>query len=83
MLLTENIAFRVREWMDRETPEPDLVPRFRRLWTEPHVTPARERAPGLYLHAAEAAAPAARPVWVIGVTPSRRRRAQSPRAAVG
>ena len=46
MLLTENIAFRVREWMDRETPEPDLVPRFRRLWTEPHVTPARERAPG-------------------------------------
>ncbi len=46
MLLTENIAFRVREWMDRETAEPDLVPRFRRLWTEPSVTPAPEQPPG-------------------------------------
>jgi hypothetical protein len=44
MLLTENIALRVREWLDRETEEPDLVPRFRRLWTEPRLEPVREDA---------------------------------------
>jgi hypothetical protein len=42
MLLTENIAFRLREWLDREAGEPDLVPRFRRLWTEESPRAASE-----------------------------------------
>lgn len=32
MLLTENIVLRCREWRDRRTDEPDLVPRMKRLW---------------------------------------------------
>lgn len=47
MLLTENLAVRLHEWLDRETEEPDLVPRFRRLWTEPRVRPAAPKPPGL------------------------------------
>lgn len=45
MLLTENIAVRYREWRDRETEEPDLVPRLRRLWAAP-----RGEAPETLLH---------------------------------
>ena len=39
MLLTKNIAWRYREWIDSRTGEPDLVPRFRRVWTAPRVEP--------------------------------------------
>ena len=51
MLLTENIALRVREWLDRETEEPDLVPRFRRLWTGPCTPPEHEKPAGRRLMA--------------------------------
>ncbi len=44
MLLLDNLRFRFREWRDQPV-DPDLVPRFRRLW--------RAKA--------EAAAPAAPP----------------------
>lgn len=40
MLLTENIVLRVREWLDRDTEEPDLVLRYRRLWSiHPRMDP--------------------------------------------
>ncbi len=51
MLLTENIAFRVREWLDRRD-EPDLVPRFRRVWAAARVPAVRQaaiRRPGAVL----------------------------------
>jgi len=40
MLLTENIVVRYREWRDRATDEPDLVPRLRRLWSVDRVQSA-------------------------------------------
>jgi hypothetical protein len=45
MLLTENLAVRYREWRDRETEDPDLVPRLRRLWGRDRIEAApRPRA---------------------------------------
>jgi hypothetical protein len=44
MLLTENIVYRVREWLDGRDDEPDLVPRIRRLWTEAAAPRDREVA---------------------------------------
>jgi len=46
MLLTENIVLRVREWRDRQSEGPDLVPRLRRLWKEPPARPRPEPSTG-------------------------------------
>jgi hypothetical protein len=42
MLLTENIVVRYREWRDRATEKPDLVPRMRRLWSMDRIETARQ-----------------------------------------
>ena len=57
MLLTENVVVRYREWRDRATEKPDLVPRLRRLWSRDRVEPApqprsRRRLPALRHRAA-------------------------------
>jgi hypothetical protein len=40
MLLIENLAYRWKEWRDRQEEEPDLVPRLRQVWTAPRFPPA-------------------------------------------
>jgi hypothetical protein len=47
MLVTENIAFRLREWLDRREEEPDLVPRLRRLWKAPAVARLPQHPPSV------------------------------------
>lgn len=45
MILTDNIAVRVREWLDRREEQPDLVPRLRRLWKAPVAARAENSSP--------------------------------------
>ena len=57
MLLLENLRVRIREWND-QSEDPDLVPRFRRLWRAKAdgPVPARPARPtaALVLAAADA-----------------------------
>lgn len=58
MLLLDNLRNRLREWQD-QSEDPDLVPRFRRLWRAKADGPAEmrhvRRTPALVLAGADAA----------------------------
>ncbi|HSK10935.1 MAG TPA: hypothetical protein VK911_15240 [Vicinamibacterales bacterium] len=45
MLMLDNLRVRLQEWRD-QSEDPDLVPRFRRLWRAPHdASPSRLTPP--------------------------------------